>query len=363
MKTEDKNIVIYVRDSKNGKRIQLVKRIVEQGIRKYKRISTGEFATDENLQRYRINATKEWEELTQEHPKKLSFEAFLPTALKIILEDCNEKSSKDILQKINAYILPAFGKSAIQYIEASDIEDWQYNLKDWKQADLTKRTKNILSRIFDRAVVEKVCIQNPLIGTKVVKRKRSERKVKEIYSKEEIKLMLQYSQGWLRVFIMLFVYTGIRPNEAIALRWIDVLWRKEKIHIRYAINNGLLHSPKTGERLVDIPKVLFKALQELYLRSENSKWIFPSSFGTPYREASSINRRHFKPLLVEIGIRYRTMYTLKHSFATHSIMGGQKIAYVSKQLGHAEIETTLKFYTKFIDEVESKEKTNEILIY
>jgi len=362
MKTNSKNIVIYVRDSKNGKVIQLVKAINENGKKKYKRLSTGVAATERNLERYRVNAKDEWNRLVSEAKKDVTLSEFLPTALKIMAEDCDAKSTKDMEQKIRDYILPIFGSTSLREIEPADIEEWQMNLKDWKKANMTKRCKTLLSRIFDRAVVAKIRPYNPVTGTKPVKLKRGEKKVKEIYSKEEIGQMLSGSAGWLRIFIMFFVYMGMRPNEVIALRWQDVQWELEKLHIRFAINGGLLHTPKVGERLIDIHKVLFDELI-LHFEQSDSTWIFPTTFGTPYKESSSVNRRHFKPLLKSLGIRYRTMYTLKHSYATHSLMSGQKVIYVSKQLGHASVETTHKFYTKLVDSKKAKEYTDNNLVY
>lgn len=60
-----------------------------------------------------------------------------------------------------------------------------------------------------------------------------------------------------------------------------------------------------------------------------------------------------KELLNKIGIKERTIYNLRHTFASHmisNIQNGIDILWVSKMLGHKDVSITLKVYAKYIIE-------------
>ena len=47
-------------------------------------------------------------------------------------------------------------------------------------------------------------------------------------------------------------------------------------------------------------------------------------------------------------IQVRKLYNLRHIFASQLISKGEDITWVSKTLGHESVQTTLKYYTKYI---------------
>ena len=66
---------------------------------------------------------------------------------------------------------------------------------------------------------------------------------------------------------------------------------------------------------------------------------------------------NFKKRLKEIGIKERSLYTLRHTFASHMISNMNKgidILWVSRILGHKDISITLQVYAKYIKENDAK---------
>ena len=51
-------------------------------------------------------------------------------------------------------------------------------------------------------------------------------------------------------------------------------------------------------------------------------------------------------------VESRSLYNLRHSFASQLISDGEDIVWVSRTLGHLDVSITLKYYTKFIKEDE-----------
>ncbi|NVJ53442.1 MAG: tyrosine-type recombinase/integrase [Campylobacteraceae bacterium] len=63
--------------------------------------------------------------------------------------------------------------------------------------------------------------------------------------------------------------------------------------------------------------------------------------------------RYLNSLLNKTGIKERTLYNLRHTFASHmisNIQNGIDILWVSKILGHKDLSITLQIYAKYIKE-------------
>ncbi len=160
---------------------------------------------------------------------------------------------------------------------------------------------------------------------------------------------------------MVFIFSGLRSGEVTALKWVHIDFINHKLYVLQNVRMSVISSPKTGERVVDMPTVLVAELEKLK-ETSTSEWLFPSSrTNKNFSDTSSINDRYFKPLLERVGVRYKGLYTLRHSYATHSLAGGQDGSYVSHQLGHASVATTFKFYNLFLEDAENAKRTDEIL--
>ena len=58
--------------------------------------------------------------------------------------------------------------------------------------------------------------------------------------------------------------------------------------------------------------------------------------------------RHFFPALVAAKIPRIRFHDLRHTYASLKFEQGDNIIYISKQMGHASLHTTLTRYAKFI---------------
>lgn len=354
MKSNDKKVSISIRKYKDREVIQL-RRLP---IAKYgdKKIVTGDAPTRENLDRYRVNGWAEFQRLTQKQ-QEITFESFCVSALDIINAGVSEAEVDDRNRHLQNYIFPTFGKMSVDEITSQQIEVWQSRLMSQKGADYSRRVKYLFKRLLSRAVVHGYIASNPAYGTEEIK--GDSKKIREIYSLDEISLMIKHSNGWLKVFIMVRVYLGVRSHESIALKWSDFDFEQKRVKICRGIRFGRFTGAKGKERFVDVPPTLLNALLELK-KDSKSEWVFVSSRGDYWGDCSSINRKHFKPLLKRVGVKYKSFYSLRHSYATLSLVGGQALPYVSKQLGHEKVSTTTNFYIKYVAGHGEAEKTEQI---
>ena len=295
-----------------------------------------------------------------------TFREFAYMAVSQMALGAKKSTKQDLTSRLTRLLLPHFGNLEIKNITPLLIERWQSDLSITKGVDMTRRTKQLLKNILDRAIVYQLITENPTSSTSKIKGRRAE--PREIYSKHEVSLMLKGSDKWLNLFILTMVSLGLRSGEMINIKFSDIDWINKKIHIQGNIKYGKFSLPKSGlTRWVDIPTHLMAEFEKAYKAriesNPNADYIFITDKGFYWSDSSYITRRHFKPLLKRLKIKYKGLYSLRHTYATLSLQGGQKIAYISKQLGHSDIKTTLDYYIKYLYDEEDLNKANKILAF
>jgi integrase len=156
--------------------------------------------------------------------------------------------------------------------------------------------------------------------------------------------------------------TGIRPGEALALRWDDI--EGNSLRIRRALvwiagRKPFLDETKTrrartvalGERVLKALERQRRAQAELRLllgaAYEDRGLVFASETGAPL-SAQNVSSRYFKPLLTAAGLPDVRLYDLRHSHATLLLAAGEHPKVVQERLGHATITLTLDTYSHVV---------------
>lgn len=281
-----------------------------------------------------------------------------------------ERNYKHFYNHINPY----FGKHLLIDIAPLELEEWQQRLlKKYKPSSVTKY-RSILFSIFDKALQNDLIKINPLTRVKSpnsIKKKIQTLTIKEDeninpFSINEMKKILDNVTGNLYYVIFFMFYTGIRPGELIALTWDDIDYEKKRIVIEKTVVNGKVGDVKTQSsvRYIDILPQLEIMLKELYLETCNYNNLFISNFRKPFYSHDVLNLR-FKDLLKKINIKERSLYNLRHTFASHmisNVQNGIDILWVSRMLGHKDLSITLQVYAKYIkdDDVTRFKKIDKI---
>ncbi|WQV96687.1 site-specific integrase [Helicobacter pylori] len=175
-----------------------------------------------------------------------------------------------------------------------------------------------------------------------------EAKAIDPFSLEEIKTLLENAPTLpLKAFLMVAFFTGARTGEQLALTWEDIDFKEKTITINKSLNElGQITSPKNkpSVREIDLLEPVEKILKELKASEPaNKKFVF---IDMPKR--ISIFQRHFKKLLKALNLKDRKLYTTRHTFASLMLSQGEEAMWVSKTLGHKDLNTTYKTYSHYI---------------
>jgi integrase len=155
--------------------------------------------------------------------------------------------------------------------------------------------------------------------------------------------------------LAVLAYAGLRPGEALALRWGDV--RDRTLLVERSLSLGVEKGTKTGaHRTVRLLAPLAADLREWRMRAgrpEADALIFPGHDGKPWSEAAyqSWRRRAFNRAATAAGVEQARPYDLRHSFASLLLHEGRSVVYVARQLGHGAT-LTLGTYGHVVDELD-----------
>ncbi len=153
------------------------------------------------------------------------------------------------------------------------------------------------------------------------------------------------------VLVGLMAYAGMRPGEALALRWGDCSDRG--LLIDEAYTDAQLKAPKVNRRRhVELVAPLADDLVLLRPDSGHREdFVCPNRYGQPLHGANW-QRRVWVPACERAGIDGARPYSLRHSYASLLIHSGRPVNYVQAMLGHSSPVLTLETYAHVFDEAQ-----------
>lgn len=172
---------------------------------------------------------------------------------------------------------------------------------------------------------------------------------------EEVGRLLDAAQG-TRYYPMLYltVALGLRRGELLGLRWEDVDWAREELHVRRAVvavdGKPVVGGLKTrgSERVLPLlPEVKALLLEwKAHLREAglDGGFVFPALSGPEVPIAPRNLDRAWRELLQRAGLPHYRFHDLRHTFATRAVASGIDPKTVAALLGHSTVVMTLQIY-------------------
>ncbi len=230
--------------------------------------------------------------------------------------------------------------------------------KQSERLNLTTLRKIIVTfnQVMNYAVRHRYIDHNPV---RDAERPRGQGEISEspirILNALEINAFLDaVSEQEYKTLFKLAIMSGARQGELFGLKWSDIDWSNNQIHIKRSWNSGAWYQPKsrTSNRKIDIGPTMMKELKKWKLACPKNDLdlVFPNDAGGPM-DHGNVLRRHFYPALKASGLPQIRFHDLRHTYASLLIEQGENIKYIQSQLGHASPTVTLNVYAHLMNHV------------
>ena len=190
------------------------------------------------------------------------------------------------------------------------------------------RFLTILKSIFNKAIDwGKYHGVNPV--TKVNRFKENNERVRFL-EKNEIVELLSVCRGNLKAIIMVALNTGMRKGEILSLKWRDCDFKRDVIYLRDTKNGEAREVPINEQVKTTLIRVR---------KHPKCEYIFCKQNGDRLKDI----RTSFFTALDNSDITNFRFHDLRHTFASHLVMGGIDVNTVRELLGHKSLVMTLRY--------------------
>jgi integrase len=213
-----------------------------------------------------------------------------------------------------------------------------------------------LGQIMSYAVRHKYIDYNP---TRDAERPKGQGNIKKqkirILTPDEINMLMEAESDLeYKTLFQLAIFSGARQGELLGLKWSDVDWINNQVHIQRSFNNQAWYDVKTetSNRKIDLGPAMMTALKKWKLACPQSKLdlVFPNKAGGPINHNNMVDR-HFNPALKAAGLPKIRFHDLRHTYASLLIEQGENIKYIQSQLGHSSPTVTWNVYAHLMKPV------------
>ena len=281
---------------------------------------------------------------------------------------------RDYIFAINKYLIPFFGAYEVEKITTEMLADFDaWRITEMGKVPMASTKRNHASayiRVVNLARERGYVAHNRAVPMLDSKGKRSQ--PRPAFSKEEIIELISYTETWVKssytertrlmrtlcvAYIEFLVNTGVRHGtEALRLRWKHLQWHwiGNKKYLRIWV------SGKTGPRYLIAKHKVIKVFERLMrwhkldytnlnglIEAKLDKAIFCLPDNTQISNMENIFRNLMvrSKMRVDSGGLNRTLYSLRHTYATQALANGIDIHTLAKQMG-TSVGMIEKHYSK-----------------
>lgn len=257
--------------------------------------------------------------------------------------------------QLNKHILPDIGHYKINSLKKLHVQDLanklceEYNLS----SKTIKNDIKLISAILEKGIEWELLQSNVAHKVAIPNNKNKPKKEQEIYNNEEIKLLfnaLDNTENPFKAMVYVSFYTGARRGEVLALRWKDIDFNNNIIHIqqnKVRTVNGTTFKETKNKRSREFvaPEVLMKKLRAFYNNQDKEELLFdiyPSTYS-----------RQWSQFVKDNNLKYITLHDLRHTNGSLLASKGVDIVTIAKRLGHLPA-TASAYYLHAVSEEDKK---------
>jgi integrase len=290
--------------------------------------------------------------------------------------EISARTAQRYQQLVENQIVPHIGAKLLQKLRPLDIETWHEEVRTGGRVrgrgELSARTIGHAHKVLGKALADASGYE--VIHRNVARLKKPPKVDDdgEMVIVRDVHDLLKKMEGSaLRIPGLLGLLCGMRIGEVLALRWCRVDIDGKVIQVRDALEETKKHGirskpPKSraGKRDITMPDEVVEALrayrrEQLELRMQlgqgrlpDDAMLFANLEGEP-RSPSAVSRA-WSDFARKIGLPDVTFHNLRHTHASQLIDAGIDIVTISKRLGHAKPDITLRIYAHLFRKDDSK---------
>ncbi|MDT7944579.1 MAG: site-specific integrase [Dehalococcoidia bacterium] len=273
------------------------------------------------------------------------------------LEGCRGRVRPKTLQTYQdamRALLPVLGKMRLDRLSSWHVHEALERLRrDGRGTRFLQLAYGALSACLGEAVRLGLLGANPVTQAP---RPRHERQEGGDWSLQDMKNFLRTCMEDTRPLAILLGFlllTGLRPGEALGLRWEDVDLRSATLAVKrnliWAGSTWHIGKPKTkaGERVVALPASAVALLRRL---PRNSVHLFWAEKPPSTKQLSQAMRG----LCEKAGVPPKPVRFLRRAHVSSLVASGADLKSLQKRMGHSHVSTTLNIYAYPITEMDKK---------
>ena len=281
------------------------------------------------------------------------------------IKKLSNQTRNDYIYIINNYLIPFFGRYQIGSITEAMVNDfaaWRITqMRRVPKRDTQRYHATTYNRIIKRARANRFISENQVVPSLPID--GDPPKPRAGFSKQEIDRLLEYMKYWehseahgrtvravkmqilCRCYVEFLLYTGIRQGtESMPVKWKDFQWHQigEKRYLRVWVNG------KTGPRYLIAKGQLIPALERLIqwqglpyqglnavIEANLNRLVFVMPEGDQPHGFDGVFQRLMKGsgLWADHTGQKRTLYSLRHTYATFALADGVDIHTLARQMG------------------------------
>ena len=252
---------------------------------------------------------------------------------------------------VEYHLRPEFGEMLLNEFTTARIREWIASVEISNKSinNVLIPLRGICADAFSDGVIDR----DPMARIQNLSHRSPE---PDPFSLDEVRKILAAAERQVLNFFQFAFFTGLRTSELIAIEWSDVELDKSVAHIRRAIVLGQTKRPKTvsSERDVVLLEPAIEALkaQQPITRFKAGRIFYNPKTGKPWAKDEQIRNGAWKPIMKRAGVRYRSAYNTRHTYASMMLTAGENPMWVAHQMGHSDWGMIRKRYGRWIPDID-----------
>ncbi|MDR4887550.1 tyrosine-type recombinase/integrase [Fredinandcohnia sp. QZ13] len=270
-----------------------------------------------------------------------------------------------------------FGSTPLQKITHNHYQEFLNEFGEGKSKQTVEKVNSHIRSCLKYAVRDQIIPYNFTEGTILyftTQAKKANDKYLDVKESEILfnELLKKLSSGLGYYILLLALTSGLRYEELVGLTVNDFDFNSNTININktWGYNNRM---PKgfgptkneSSNRTISIDEITMNEFKKLLktLKPNSDKLVFFSPSSKYKVISNTLANKLLKKTLTNLGLNPITVHGLRHTHASVLLSHGVSIYYVSKRLGHKDVETTHKHYTHLTKELHEKDSKNTVAIF